>query len=565
MHRPATPFVITTIFVLALATAPLEAQINAQVAVCGTVDTYVSSTALTSGLLVLSGRPYVIAAGVTLTNADLITAGADLCLAASLNATAQITAPATVVANVRSTAELCGQVDAYAAATAGANGSITIAGRRIPIAAGATIANSDQIQLGVNLCLHATLNALGQIVVPSSVSAAAGARVTICGNVDAYSAATSSSNGSITIGGTTYAIAAGTEIENNAAITIGVHICLDATVTVDRRIIPPTRANRSPSLSVPGPQTAAPGHPLTFTVSAADPDAGDVVRISTSGVPPNAGFTPHDGNPATGEFTFTPDASQDHQTFVVTFIADDGHGNTPSDSVTVRVQSDGGGPDQEPDLTVPASPIVIEAGDILEFTVTGRTRKAGCAVALSARDVPPNATFRADSGESAIGEFRFASAASQAGHQFVVMFTVNDCEHRAVHKPVTIMVVAPGTRQPRGDGRLCVGVTEIVFAPAGGTKSCSLAKVTLTNSGAGDLRIESIAIDNPDFRLAAEFANAIVLTPGTSVDVAVGFAPQAGSAPASGTMSITSDDASSRIIQVRLHPHGFGRSRAMRR
>ena len=50
------------------------------------------------------------------------------------------------------------------------------------------------------------------------------------------------------------------------------------------------------------------GSPVTFSVSATDADAADIVTPSVLGAPAGATFTPTNGNPATGSFTWTPTA-----------------------------------------------------------------------------------------------------------------------------------------------------------------------------------------------------------------------------------------------------------------
>lgn len=59
-----------------------------------------------------------------------------------------------------------------------------------------------------------------------------------------------------------------------------------------------------PVVTVPSRQTVNPGEPVQFTVTASDP-ANLAVKLSTSGMPPNASF-----NPGTGVFNWIPQTTQ---------------------------------------------------------------------------------------------------------------------------------------------------------------------------------------------------------------------------------------------------------------
>ncbi|HEY3281768.1 MAG TPA: Ig-like domain-containing protein, partial [Armatimonadota bacterium] len=108
-----------------------------------------------------------------------------------------------------------------------------------------------------------------------------------------------------------------------------------------------TAVNDPPVLTVPVAQSVNEGQPLTFSVSATDPD-GDSVALSASGLPSGATFTP-----ATGTFAWTPGYTQSG-TYTVTFTANDGHGGTDTKSVRVDVSDVNRAPSAAP-LTVPAT------------------------------------------------------------------------------------------------------------------------------------------------------------------------------------------------------------------
>ncbi len=230
------------------------AGLSVDLTVCGVVQGYTAATATLPGSITIDGRPFVIAAGTLISNADLLIAGANVCIQAGLDASGRITAPASVSLNVTTTVNVCGVVSQYTAATALLPGSITIGGQSFPIAAGATISDANLITSGANLCLSATLNGAGQIVAPSNVSANATTTVTVCGVVSAYTAATANAPGSITIGGETFPIAAGTMISDANLITVGANLCLSAAVNGAGQIVAPSgvSANATTTVTVCG-------------------------------------------------------------------------------------------------------------------------------------------------------------------------------------------------------------------------------------------------------------------------------------------------------------------------
>jgi hypothetical protein len=424
--------------------APGRAAANVQsaVSVCGTIEAYVAATSTADGTLKIAGRTFTIASGTSIANASLIQAGVELCLDATLNGAGQIVAPASVTAAATSTVTLCGRVDAYVAATASSAGSITIGGRTLAIASGTNIAGAASIVAGAHICLQATLDVSGRAIHPTSV--AANARVRICGHVSVYTAATANSNGTITIDGKTYTIAAGTIIQNAAAIQAGLRICINATVNIRDEIIPPSEVedNRPPSLTVPGAQTTRAGETLRFTVSAADPDQGDAVQIAADSLPPHATFTTQPGNPARGEVVFTPDSSQAGHTFTARFTARDGHGADDRGEVTITVQQASPQGNQPPRLAVPGEQTAT-VGETLRFTVSA-TDPDPDTVRITASNVPSGAVFTPQDGNPAHGELRFTPTHDQRGRSFIVTFVADDRNGHTPSDSVVIRVIAPG-------------------------------------------------------------------------------------------------------------------------
>lgn len=90
-------------------------------------------------------------------------------------------------------------------------------------------------------------------------------------------------------------------------------------------------ANSPPVLSPIGTLSGAEGQNLTYVLSAADPDPGDSLTYSATGLPPGATL-----NPITGEFSWTPGWDQSGA-WSVTFRVTDLRGGSDSESVTIQV------------------------------------------------------------------------------------------------------------------------------------------------------------------------------------------------------------------------------------
>lgn len=92
---------------------------------------------------------------------------------------------------------------------------------------------------------------------------------------------------------------------------------------------PPT--NQPPVLAPIGPKSVNENALLTFTVSATDPDSGQTLTYSASGLPSGATFIP-----ATRTFSWTPNFSQ-NGTYNVTFTVTDNGSPQLSDSETIQI------------------------------------------------------------------------------------------------------------------------------------------------------------------------------------------------------------------------------------
>lgn len=93
------------------------------------------------------------------------------------------------------------------------------------------------------------------------------------------------------------------------------------------------KVNAPPVLVLPGPQVGTYSDALTFAISATDPDAGDVVVLSASGLPASLTFT--DNGDRTGSvsglLTTIPGV------YVATFTANDGHNDPVNGTVEITI------------------------------------------------------------------------------------------------------------------------------------------------------------------------------------------------------------------------------------
>ena len=108
-----------------------------------------------------------------------------------------------------------------------------------------------------------------------------------------------------------------------------------ASVTVDN-----TTLNQSPVFTPIEVPAVTAGNGLAFGVGASDPDPGDTVTLSASGLPAGASFL--DNGNGSGEFSWTPaSGAADDSPYSVTFRATDSAGASDSETVQITVTEPG--------------------------------------------------------------------------------------------------------------------------------------------------------------------------------------------------------------------------------
>ena len=156
---------------------------------------------------------------------------------------------------------------------------------------------------------------------------------------------------------------------------------------VDNETIAITVENvdRAPELTTIDNKTADENEPLSFTISANDPD-GDAVTYSTIGLPSGANF-----NSGTGEFNWTPDY-EDSGNYNVEFIAT-ANSLTDSENITITVLNI----DRAPELATISNKAVDE-NNLLSFTISA-TDPDDDAINYSTVNLPDGANLDSTTGK----------------------------------------------------------------------------------------------------------------------------------------------------------------------
>ncbi len=205
----------------------------------------------------------------------------------------------------------------------------------------------------------------------------------------------------------------------------------------DITIFAPSTTNNPPVLDPIGDRSIDEETLLTFTAHATDPDAGQTITLSASGLPAGATF-----NSATGQFSWTPGEAHGPGDYLVTFTATDN--GTPSlsdaESVSITVNE------------VNVAPVLVAIGNksvneetLLIFTATATDT-----------DIPANTlTFSVGAGApsgaaiTVAGVFTWTPTEAQGPSSFSVTVIVTDNGSPVMSDSETITItVAEVNRAP---------------------------------------------------------------------------------------------------------------------
>ncbi|MBP6924082.1 MAG: DNRLRE domain-containing protein [Candidatus Pacebacteria bacterium] len=170
-----------------------------------------------------------------------------------------------------------------------------------------------------------------------------------------------------------------------------------------------TQENEAPILNPIGNKIIDENQTLEFTVTADDPDSGDVLTLSATNTPPGSTF-----NPNTGVFSWTPGFNDaGNYTDIEFAVVDNG---TPMELDVELITITVGDVNRSPEFSNPGPQEVLE-GDLLTFDITA-TDPDGDAVSISATNTPSGASFDGTT-------FSWEPSLAQAG-VYVVTFIATD-------------------------------------------------------------------------------------------------------------------------------------------
>lgn len=204
-------------------------------------------------------------------------------------------------------------------------------------------------------------------------------------------------------------------------------------------------ANRPPTLTVPGSQSTSENKQISFLVSATDPDDGQTLTFSPSGLPAGATFLPVAG--AAGRaFSWTPSFTQ-AGSYTVSFTATDN--GLPPLSATRSVQIT---VTDVPVLVVPGAQNVTQ-GSVLTFTVSASAAAAGIPLTISGVSLPAGASLSTSTGS--VVQFRWPTSYGQPTGTYTATFrasyagTPNINEQRSVTITVNPYIIGLQAKPPR--------------------------------------------------------------------------------------------------------------------
>ena len=248
------------------------------------------------------------------------------------------------------------------------------------------------------------------------------------GDTLTYSITAGNTGGAFAINSSTGAITTAGPIDFETtptyALTVQVNDGMNtgtATVTINVNDL-----NEAPTLASIGDKNVDEETALSFTVSATDPDTGDTLTYSATGLPSGAMF-----NTTSGAFSWTPTEAQGPGSYPVTFTVDDGHGGSDSEAITITVNE----VNQAPALGSIGNKTVDERSN-LNFTISATDADVPAnTLTYSASGLPTGATFNPGT-----QTFDWTPTEAQGPGSYPVTFTVDDGNGGSNSETITITV-----------------------------------------------------------------------------------------------------------------------------
>jgi photosystem II stability/assembly factor-like uncharacterized protein len=259
------------------------------------------------------------------------------------------------------------------------------------------------------------------------------------------------------------------------------------------------RKNSPPVISGISTIAGSPTKEIKFSVSATDPDKGQILDFSATALPAGAVLRQRGGSMA--DFTWTPTGKQTGTHVINIEVKDKG---TPALKDTHKVSIIIG--NSTPDITIP-SPQTVASGKQLKFVVNGSDADNGQILAINVSGLPSGATLRQISTERT--EFSWTPRSEQIG-VYNVTFSVKDngLPIKSTSKTLKINVLRVGSWVkakgviPRYEGKLNVltGLQVIENNLVAGNDSGVFISAdngdswTPANNGLDDLNVSALAV-----------------------------------------------------------------------
>ncbi len=199
--------------------------------------------------------------------------------------------------------------------------------------------------------------------------------------------------------------------------------------------------NTPPALSVPGPQSVNVGSPISFSISATDPDSpAQTLSLSASGLPTNASFPTASGiGSVTGTFSWTPSSIQ-VGVYTITFTVTD-NGSPPLstiNTVSITVLPLGSYP---PVLGTIGNKVVNEQ-TLLTFTATATDLDGDTLTFSIGAGAPTGAAITSS------GVFTWTPTEAQGPGVYTVTIIVTDSGSPPASDSKTITITVNEVNQP---------------------------------------------------------------------------------------------------------------------
>lgn len=208
------------------------------------------------------------------------------------------------------------------------------------------------------------------------------------------------------------------------------------TDTEDFQITVNADGNQPPAVTAPALVTGTEGTPMSFTVTAADPDQDAITNLTASGGPAAAVFTPN-GTFTSGTFNWTPTTS-DAGEYDVTFTATNAGTGSATTHITVQDR-----PDQGLITIAPIADVTLAEGSTMTVNVNVSDPDSGT-VNVSA-SLPAFGTLNAPTSETGTGSLAttitLSPGTGTAGTYMATVTATTDGE--AVTDTFNITVTAP--------------------------------------------------------------------------------------------------------------------------